>query len=144
VTKIARPLPVDYLIIDLPAAFAKETMFTFNENSKHLKTRFPIENRKQIGELQNFEVLAKYMRQFPANSFLEAVSNFHLLLFLIIDNTVHFDNVIDPLLEAIKTKNARNAEKWAKTCAEWQTIEQFFPVDSRNKRIFFPKIFSNF
>ena len=52
VTKIARPLPVEYLIVDLPAAFAKEPTYTFNENCALAKKPFPIENRKQLGENQ--------------------------------------------------------------------------------------------
>ena len=50
-TKIARPLPVEYLIVDLPAAFAKDAIYSFNEGSK-LKTEFPIENRAELGETQ--------------------------------------------------------------------------------------------
>ncbi len=53
VTKIGRPLPVEYLIVDLPAAFAKEPIYTFNQNSsKYSKSAFPIENRNNFGEVQ--------------------------------------------------------------------------------------------
>ena len=51
-TKIARPLPVEYLIVDLPAAFAKDPIYTFNEESPDIKSSFPIENRTDIGESQ--------------------------------------------------------------------------------------------
>ena len=51
VTKIARPLPVEYLLIDLPAAFAKDALYTFNEGAM-LKSTFPIENRNNLGENQ--------------------------------------------------------------------------------------------
>jgi len=37
--------------VDLPAAFAKEAIYTFNEGSK-FKTDFAIENRSEIGESQ--------------------------------------------------------------------------------------------
>lgn len=50
VTKIARPLPVEYLIIDLPAAFAKEPSYTFKDNLS--KEKFPVENRNDIGHGQ--------------------------------------------------------------------------------------------
>jgi hypothetical protein len=43
-------LPVEYLLVDLPVAFAIETTFTFNENI--VTTKFPIENRTLIGESQ--------------------------------------------------------------------------------------------
>ena len=52
ITKIARPLPVEYLIVDLPAAFAKDATYTFNDSNTAIKTRFPIENRSDIGEKQ--------------------------------------------------------------------------------------------
>ena len=51
-TKIGRPLPVEYLIVDLPAAFAKDPTYLFNEGSPLIKKYFPIENRADIGELQ--------------------------------------------------------------------------------------------
>jgi nuclear protein localization family protein 4 len=52
VTKIARPLPVEYLIIDFPAAFPKDPSYSFNDNSTHIKMKFPIENRILINEVQ--------------------------------------------------------------------------------------------
>lgn len=91
VTKIARPLPVEYLLVDLPAAFAKDPIYTFNEASPLLKTSFPIENRAHIGESQNFDSLRAYMKQFPPYRFIDAMSDFHLLIFLITNQTVHFD-----------------------------------------------------
>ncbi len=51
-TKKARPLPVEYLIVDLPAAFAKDPFYSFNDGSPLVKTPFPVENRSEIGELQ--------------------------------------------------------------------------------------------
>jgi hypothetical protein len=35
--------------------------------------------------------LKRYMDQFPSYRFLEAISNFHLLIFLATNQTVHFD-----------------------------------------------------
>ena len=52
VTKIARPLPVEYLIVDLPAAFAKVPTYTFYEDPRVVKKPFPIENRKNSGQTQ--------------------------------------------------------------------------------------------
>lgn len=64
VTKIARPLPVEYLIVDLPAAFAKDPAYTFNENSNLIKISFPIENRAQLNEMQvSFKNLSR-LRKF--------------------------------------------------------------------------------
>lgn len=50
VTQLARPLPVEYLLVDLPAAFPVEPQYTFQTNNG-LKP-FPVENRANIGECQ--------------------------------------------------------------------------------------------
>jgi hypothetical protein len=41
--------------------------------------------------LKDFEALSKYMKQFPENRFLDAMTNFHLLLFLVTNETIPFD-----------------------------------------------------
>jgi hypothetical protein len=53
--KIARPLPLEYLIIDVPTGFPSadaQIQSTFNDDCKMIKTPFCVENRMQIGELQ--------------------------------------------------------------------------------------------
>jgi hypothetical protein len=53
--KIARPVPLEYLIIDIPTGFPADSVqrkSTFNDNCPVIKTPFGIENRKQISELQ--------------------------------------------------------------------------------------------
>jgi hypothetical protein len=53
--KIARPLPLEYLIIDVPTGFPSadtQIQSTFNDNCSSIKTPFCVENRMQIGELQ--------------------------------------------------------------------------------------------
>ena len=50
-TQLARPLPVEYLLVDLPAAFPVEPTFTFHAESD--VKPFPIENRAVgTGEVQ--------------------------------------------------------------------------------------------
>lgn len=78
-----------------------------------MKSRFPIENRVLINEVQvnrlkehvgklsslifilstnkDFSALGKYMKQFPKLTFLEAMKNFHLLLFLATNEAIPFD-----------------------------------------------------
>ena len=90
-TKIGRPLPVEYLIVDLPAAFAKDPSFMFNDDSPLAKVQFSIENRTLIGENQDFNSLKEYMKQFPTYRFIDAMTNFHLLVFLATNQTVNFD-----------------------------------------------------
>ena len=53
--KIGRPLPLEYLIIDVPAGFPtanSQIQSTFNDNCSVIKTPFGIENRTKTNELQ--------------------------------------------------------------------------------------------
>jgi hypothetical protein len=53
--KIGRPLPLEYLIIDIPTGFPTATtqiQSTFNDNCSVIQTPFCIENRIQTSELQ--------------------------------------------------------------------------------------------
>jgi hypothetical protein len=53
--KIARPFPLEYLIIDIPTGFPtvnSPIQSTFNDNCLVIKTPFCIENRTEISELQ--------------------------------------------------------------------------------------------
>jgi hypothetical protein len=53
--KIARPLPLEYLIIDVPTGFPSaeaQIHSTFNDDCSTIKTPFCVENRMQVGELQ--------------------------------------------------------------------------------------------
>jgi hypothetical protein len=53
--KSARPLPLEYLIIDVPTGFPSadaQIQSTFNDDCVAIKTPFCVENRMQIGELQ--------------------------------------------------------------------------------------------
>lgn len=47
---MARPLPVEYLLVDLPAAFPVEAAYTFYADPA--KRPFAIEHREDIGENQ--------------------------------------------------------------------------------------------
>uniref|UniRef100_A0A8C9ZZ46 Nuclear protein localization protein 4 homolog n=1 Tax=Sander lucioperca TaxID=283035 RepID=A0A8C9ZZ46_SANLU len=78
VTFLARPLPVEYLIIDITTTFPKDPQYTFCSTQ-----RFPIENREILGETQDFHSLATYLSQCTSTAFLDIVSDFHLLLFLV-------------------------------------------------------------
>jgi nuclear protein localization family protein 4 len=50
VTQLARPLPVEYLLLDLPAAFPVEPVYTFYASSD-IKP-FAIAHRETMGETQ--------------------------------------------------------------------------------------------
>ena len=83
VTKIGRPLPLEYLLIDVPAGVAnKETDVAVFTDSIGLRNPFPPENRQILGEMQDFGALSNYMSQFDRTNFLEAVSDLHFLFYL--------------------------------------------------------------
>ena len=50
VTQLARPLPVEYLLVDLPAAFPVDLAFTFYADP-NIRS-FPVAHRSDIGEIQ--------------------------------------------------------------------------------------------
>ncbi|XP_061611349.1 nuclear protein localization protein 4 homolog isoform X1 [Phyllopteryx taeniolatus] len=118
VTFLARPLPVEYLIIDITTTFPKDPQFTFSSAQ-----RFPIENREIFGETQNFHSLATYLSLCASTSFLDIVSDFHLLLFLVTNEVMPLRDSIGLLLDAVKTSDEDLADAWKKS-EQWATIEQ--------------------
>ena len=81
ITKIGRPLPVEYLLVDMPVSSPITPVSTFsvlNGDKKH----FPVENRMLESSLQDFNSFAQYMSQFRSAEFLQALSDLHVLLFL--------------------------------------------------------------
>uniref|UniRef100_A0A3B3ZDT2 Nuclear protein localization protein 4 homolog n=1 Tax=Periophthalmus magnuspinnatus TaxID=409849 RepID=A0A3B3ZDT2_9GOBI len=118
VTFLARPLPVEYLIIDITTTFPKDPQYTFSSSQ-----RFPIENREMLGETQDFHSLATYLSQCSSTVFLNIVSDFHLLLFLVTNEVMPLGDSIGLLLDAVKTSNEDVAQTWKKS-EQWATIEQ--------------------
>ena len=67
--KIGRPLPLEYLIIDIPTGFPTtntQIQSTFNDNCSVIQIPFCIENRTQTSELQ-----VKFDFDFYKNIFFE-------------------------------------------------------------------------
>uniref|UniRef100_A0A8C2QBE1 Nuclear protein localization protein 4 homolog n=1 Tax=Cyprinus carpio TaxID=7962 RepID=A0A8C2QBE1_CYPCA len=120
ITYLARPLPVEYLIIDITTTFPKDPVYTFSST-----LRFPIENRDALGETQDFHSLATYLSQCfsSSSSFLDIVSDFHLLLFLVTNEVMPLQDSIGLLLDAVKTSTEELAQTWKKS-EQWATIEQ--------------------
>ncbi|XP_032471240.1 nuclear protein localization protein 4 homolog isoform X2 [Phocoena sinus] len=87
ITQLARPLPVEYLIID------------------------------------DFHSLATYLSQNTSSVFLDTISDFHLLLFLVTNDVMPLQDSISLLLEAVRTRNEELAQTWKKS-EQWATIEQ--------------------
>uniref|UniRef100_A0A0N5AGC4 Nuclear protein localization protein 4-like protein n=1 Tax=Syphacia muris TaxID=451379 RepID=A0A0N5AGC4_9BILA len=117
-----RPMPVEFMLVDVPAGMPKEPNFTFHAvSSKELS--FPIENRQCIGEKQDAVSLGKYVSQFSRNQFLELASNFHFLLFLMTNDIVHFsEDEIKALCVAVKEHDRVKAVDWADSTTNWSTL----------------------
>ena len=102
IKKPGRPLPVEYLLVDVPVGTPVEELFTMVVIQD--KNKFPVENRQIEGHLQvsvggegflfatnlyffseqDFNAFAKYMTQFRSAEFLDSVSDLHVLLVVIL------------------------------------------------------------
>lgn len=122
IKQIARLLPIEYLLIDVPVSTPKDQKYTFNSN---LKVKpFTIENRAIQGHIQDFTSLSGYLSQFKnEDGFLDAIKDFHLLVYLSTMDMISFKNDLDELLRAIKAEDKRKVLEWSKN-ENWQTLEQ--------------------
>ncbi|XP_067620003.1 nuclear protein localization protein 4 homolog isoform X2 [Eurosta solidaginis] len=121
VQRLARPLPVEYLLVDVPASTPLQPQFTFTQYKKRGEP-FPVENRYLDGHLQDFNGLSTYLSHWADHEFLEAVSDFHLLLYLYRMDTVPLRAHMGPLLEAVRTKNSDLAYSF-KASEPWKLLE---------------------
>ncbi|XP_033213216.1 nuclear protein localization protein 4 homolog isoform X1 [Belonocnema kinseyi] len=121
VSRLARPLPVEYLLVDVPASTPLTPQFTFYASDNI--TPFPVEHRMVDGQVQEFNSLCAYMQQFNPDQFPEAISDFHLLLFIATMDMLPMKDHMAPLLEAIRTNNRQKAIDWARS-EHWATVEQ--------------------
>ncbi|CAL8092955.1 unnamed protein product [Orchesella dallaii] len=122
VTRLARPLPVEYLLVDVPVSTPKEPQFTFTVKSGI--TPFPVENRLVDGQIQDFNALASYLNQFDSTTpFIEIVSDFHFLVFIATMDFVSIRDYVGPLLEAIRNGDYSKANEWRQS-EVWGTVER--------------------
>lgn len=126
IMQIARPLPIEYLLVDVPVSTPNEPQFTFYADA-NIKP-FPIENRLLDGHVQEFQHLVSYLRQFKPDQFLEAVSDFHLLIYLATMDVLPLMDDLGPLLTAIKEKDKTQASNWSKSVC-WATVEQLLEAE---------------
>ncbi|CAL4072015.1 unnamed protein product, partial [Meganyctiphanes norvegica] len=119
VTRLGRPLPVEYLLLDVPVSTPVEPQFTFAHNSE----TFPVSNRLVEGHLQDFGALSKYLNHFTNNTFLEAMSDFHLLAFIATMDIMPMREYLKPLLTAVSSRDREAALEWRKS-EQWATVEQ--------------------
>ncbi|CAI4232244.1 unnamed protein product [Auanema sp. JU1783] len=120
VRKDGRPLPVEYLLVDVPVGMPKEPQFTFTVPKK---IQFMIENRNESSSSQNNN-FNQYSSEFAPNQFLEQASNFHFLMYLLTNNIVKFtDEEIQGLCKAVVSRDRGAAMDWAKHCINWQQFQ---------------------
>ncbi|XP_076756687.1 nuclear protein localization protein 4 homolog [Xylocopa sonorina] len=127
VSRLARPLPVEYLLVDVPASTPLTPQFTFYISNNIIP--FPIENRLIDGQIQEFSSLCSYMQQFTKDKFLEAVSDFHLLIFIATMDMFPMKDHMMPLLEAIRNKDREKATEWSHS-EQWLIVEQLISETS--------------
>nr|XP_018916452.1 PREDICTED: nuclear protein localization protein 4 homolog [Bemisia tabaci] len=121
VSKLARPLPVEYLLVDVPVSTPRVPQFTFTADPAI--TPFPVGNRMIDEHLQDFSALSRYLSQFSRKDFLAAVSDFHFLLYVATMDMLPMKDFMGPLLEAIRDKNNEKAIEWSQS-ENWATLEQ--------------------
>lgn len=120
-SRLARPLPVEYLLVDVPASTPLTPQYTFNCDTS--KQFFPVENRLVDGHIQDFNALTQYMSQFTPNQFLSAVSDFHLLLYIATMEMLPMQEYMGPLLQAVRNRDNDAALEWSRS-EHWATVEQ--------------------
>lgn len=126
IMQLARPLPIEYLIVDVPVSTPVEPQYTFFADAT-IKP-FPVENRMVDGHVQDFRRLSTYLRQFSPDKFLEALSDFHVLTYIATMDMLPLKDYLEPLLQAVKTKNADLAKSWSKS-EQWSTLEHLLDAE---------------
>lgn len=124
---MARPLPVEYLLVDIPASTPITPLSTFTLNQTH--DPFPVENRMIDGHLQDFHSLSAYLSKWAPEDFLDTISDFHLLLYLSRMDMLPMKESIGPLLAAVRSKNTEQAFEW-KEQEIWRTLETLIQASS--------------
>lgn len=127
VQRLARPLPVEYLLVDVPASTPLQPQYTFTEYDK--RQPFPIENRYIDGQLQDFNALSSYLSGWAEEEFLEAISDFHLLVYLYKMDMLPLRQHMGPLLEAVRSKNPNKAADF-KGEEVWKLLESLVQASS--------------
>lgn len=111
IKKLGRPLPVEYLLTDVPVTTPKEPLATFSLLKE--KQTFPVENRLLESSIQDFNSFAGYITQFRSAEFFDAIADFHVLIFMATLDIMPLREYMGPLLEAVRTSNREAAREWS-------------------------------
>ncbi|CAD5212060.1 unnamed protein product [Bursaphelenchus okinawaensis] len=121
VLKNGRPMPVEYLLVDVPAGMPKDPCTSFHVVNS--AKAFPIENRELIGKAQDPHTVSTYVLDFSSNQFLELISNFHFLLYLLTNNLLKFtEEEVKELCKFVIEHNREGAAEWAEKNQNWATF----------------------
>ncbi|KAK6037998.1 nuclear protein localization protein, partial [Cooperia oncophora] len=119
--KDARPLPVEFLLVDVPTGMPKEPQYTFSPPPP--VARFNIENRDSMGTTQGGANLSAYCAEYSLNQFLEEATNFHFLLYLMTNNLVQFSEIeMQVICTAVCNQDREAAIEWARETVNWQQL----------------------
>merc|ERR1712062_113347 len=130
IKKIGRPLPVEYLLLDVTVSAPIEPLASFSVLSGD-KKHFPVENKLLDSSLQDFNSFAQYMSQFRSAEFLTAVSDIHVLVFLATLDIMPLRDFLGPLYEAIRTKNEAAAREWS-YLDHWSNMQALIQASTMN------------
>uniref|UniRef100_A0A915ERH2 MPN domain-containing protein n=1 Tax=Ditylenchus dipsaci TaxID=166011 RepID=A0A915ERH2_9BILA len=129
VLRNGRPMPVEYLLVDVPTGVPLEPRATFTVVEDPAKA-FAIENRSLIGEDQSLTNMAKYIASFQPEQFLEMAANFHFLLFLLTNDHVKLSSEeVDVLAKCVIAKDSDGANIWDKSNENWGTLKELAAAD---------------
>ncbi|CAG0914058.1 unnamed protein product [Notodromas monacha] len=130
ITRIGRPLPIEYLLLDIPTTTPLEPKFTMAAarliSSSESASFFPVENRLVDQHLQDLSALGQYLRKFKPGEMADALSDLHLLVFLATCDTLPFsppDLKLAGLLSALRSRNTEAVNAWL-SGDDWQTVDQ--------------------
>jgi len=129
VKKLGRPLPVEYLLLDVPVSTPKEPQFTFPVPQE--RKLFPVENRLLESSIQDFNAFARYISQFRSAEFFDSVADFHVLLFLAALDIVPLRDFMGSLLESIKIGDREGAREWS-YLDPWSNLQALVQASTMN------------
>jgi len=130
IKKIGRPLPVEYLLLDVTVSAPIEPLATFSVLQGDRK-HFPVENRLLESSLQDFNSFAQYMSQFRSAEFLTAISDLHVLMFMATNEIMPLRDYLGPLYDAIRTKNVEAAREWS-YLDHWSNMQALIQATTMN------------
>ncbi|KAL7672555.1 hypothetical protein ACOME3_007440 [Neoechinorhynchus agilis] len=142
ISKEARPLPVEYLLIDVPAAFAVTPTRTFNptlpESQKPVCFNV-IENRQALYSTteQVLQKAGEYIDSFPHELQIHMFSDFHFLFYLVRNPVAPLSiQSVRQLIKVLRVNDdsmrAAQLHSWVDTHGDFRTLVQVCQMSERS------------